>query len=271
LKGGGGRCSEKLLAFIPRLLYRKAIGTKGLTDNAGGIMNKLRKRTSGFTLIELLVVIAIIAILAALLLPALQSAKESARRTKCLHNQMQIGRAIRMYLNDNEGRFFPSELSVQYRHLARLRPALPPPPDVGGALNQSTHGYRLYPAYIDNRRVFKCPSNKKDYESLHGEWFYEYNYRCFRGQDGISDGDLARGHVEEDILKPVITPLVHDTDGYMRNKRMDEEDAHGKAGGNMLFCDFHAEWIPNGPNGDGWFKAVGGSSPSYNFPYRSHN
>lgn len=103
----------------------------------------MRKWLSAFTLIELLVVIAIIAILAGLLLPALARAREESRRKACNSNLGQIVKACMTYQQPN-GDFFPAH--SQYR--IGTTDIYQPMPSLAV----------LYPGYVDNLKVFGCPS-----------------------------------------------------------------------------------------------------------------
>uniref|UniRef100_UPI003A8D0D2B DUF1559 family PulG-like putative transporter n=1 Tax=Victivallis sp. TaxID=2049020 RepID=UPI003A8D0D2B len=82
----------------------------------------MQRHSKKFTLIELLIVIAIIAILAAMLLPALNKARERARSIQCINNQKQIGMALSFYQNEFNGYVLPAKFdeSATYAYNGQL-------------------------------------------------------------------------------------------------------------------------------------------------------
>ena len=101
----------------------------------------------GFTLVELLVVIAIIGVLVALLLPAVQAAREAARRSQCTNNMKQIGLALLNFEMSHKklpagARWFSLEDSIQ-----------PPPTSWGERVNLGNAHIRLLP-YIEQQALF---------------------------------------------------------------------------------------------------------------------
>ena len=166
---------------------------------------------SAFTLIELLVVIAIVSILAAILFPVFAQAKQAAKKTQCLSNGQQIGIALTLYLNDNDG-IYPQE------HPSTSNPAVD---DSTGQLEGVDYGSpfdKILPYVASSNsaktQLYLCPSDPDP----HGLHLLDVNGNCI-GSDPLAPppGNLSSfllnayflfGTSEDQIVEPARTIYI---------------------------------------------------------------
>ena len=165
----------------PRLFHsRSGIGFR----ESGRTPGARRAAPAGFTLIELLVVVAIIGILAAILLPALNIARESARRATCKSNLHQIAVAFQMYLNENRS-MYPC---VRWKSgSAQTRWPLALTPYLGGSVQDTNTESTVDTGNVITNDVLVCPSIQASVYQLPGaergryvrSGSYGYNWATF--------------------------------------------------------------------------------------------
>ncbi len=213
-------------------------------------------KRKAFTLVELLVVIGIIAVLIAILLPALQRAKEQANRVKCAANLKQFGVAFQLYTTDNKGRFpacgaegLPEDW-IWWQPNRRINDG-PLVKYLGKAFNKALH---------------ICPSD--DVESHPGGAnAYKYSYTLNYNLSGYPYGSnsVVKYCKQTSIKNPATKIMMIDesnetiddgawapqhyaSDGHnllsnRHDKRKEQSTDRNFGQGNVLFCDYHYDFI----------------------------
>jgi len=204
----------------------------------------MRKRAA-FTLIELLVVIAIIAILMAILMPALNRAREQGKRAACLNNLKQMALAWNVYADDNDGKIVNGNTATGSFNKDGTCWAYWPG---RGASEQAridgvTRGL-LY-EYCPNIKLYKCPTG------IRGEIVTYAIVDAMNGYDAISGSEGMVVKSRTQIRNPGLRAVFLDegrlspaswTVWYSEERWWDQITARHGDGTNFSFADGHADY-----------------------------
>ena len=201
-----------------------------------------------FTLIELLAVVAIIGILAALLMPALQKARNSAKSIKCVSNLRQYGTMFGMYENDNKG-YLP--LSLHYGRGGALVPLF------WGAFNAYNPKEGYNPPYL------YCPQFTRHYKDPY--YSYAMNNNLMRSINNDENHRLGSTYYKplerRDYAKDLDKILLLIDGGKIKSNFINSVNAtmpsdpacvaeyRHNNGANILFLDFHVGRVGLSPAG----------------------
>ncbi|AGA24760.1 DUF1559 family PulG-like putative transporter [Singulisphaera acidiphila] len=234
----------------------------------------------GFTLIEVLVVIAIIGLLVALLLPAVQLARETARRTACISNLKQIGLAMHNY-HSTCGSFPGSSVAKQFSPHVALLPHLDQA-TLYNSINVCLIELRQSPMLNKTAKttqvgIFLCPSDvipsygqaSTSYAGCVGYGFQVQKKRngLFRNpcisMEGIADGASHTAAFSEWLLGPPPADhgANHDRRRYnFRTEKLTRSDQFDRFTSTCLQADTSRNKFGDNVKGVGWMNPHEGKS-----------